>query len=597
MKEPRTLLDLFYGSVSLGKSDHLKFKRDGAWQEISSDEYRRAVEELSMGLVALGIGKGDRVAILSENRPEWAYADLACIAIPAIDVPIYPNLTAEQALYILNDSESRAVFVSDPEQASKVAEVRDRAPNLKHVIRMQDGPGFPGDTVGLVEVREKGRAALQADPNAVRERAAGVQPDDLATIIYTSGTTGQPKGVMLTHGNLVSNVIAAHKVLPVGSESVVLSFLPLCHVFERMAGHYLMLKAGATIAYAESIDKVAQNMGEVRPTLMASVPRLYEKMRLRILENVAVAPPLRQKLFHWALDVGRQMLRHTVAKTRPPLGLKVKHKIAEALVFKKIAQRVGGRLQMFISGGAPLPQEIGEFFASAGLMILEGYGLTETSPVICVNRPDDYEPGTVGPPVEGVEVKIAADGEILSRGPHIMKGYYKNPEATAEVIDEDGWFHTGDIGELTERSFLRITDRKKDIIVTSGGKNIAPQPIESRLKRNPLVGEIVVVGNRRNYPAAVIVPAFENLEAWAKKEGVAGGKRSALIVAPEVEALYDGIVDEANGMCAQYEKIKRISLIDKEFSIETGELTPTMKVKRRVVEEKFKDVIDAMYAS
>jgi len=595
MKEPRTLLDLFYGSVALGKSGHLKAKRDGEWRDISSDEYRRAVEELAMGLLALGVSKGDRVAILSENRPEWAYADLASLALGVIDVPVYPNLTADQALYILNDSESKVVFVSNPEQAAKVAETRERAPHLQHVVRMQEG-SFPPNTIGLDEVRAKGRAALADNPAAVRQRADAVMPDDLATIIYTSGTTGKPKGVMLTHDNLVSNVVASHKVLTVGPDSVVLSFLPLCHVFERMAGHYLMLKAGATIAYAESIDKVAQNMGEVRPTLMASVPRLYEKMRLRILENVEAAPPLRQKLFHWALGVGRQMLRHEVAKTRPPLGLKLKHRVAAALVFKKIKQRVGGRLQVFVSGGAPLPQEIAEFFASAGLRILEGYGLTETSPVICVNRPDDYKPGTVGPPIEGVEVKIAADGEILSRGPHIMKGYYKDPEATAEVIDPDGWFHTGDIGEIDERGFLRITDRKKDIIVTSGGKNIAPQPIESRLKRNPLVGEIVVVGNRRNYPAAVIVPAFENLEAWAKKQGVDSATRSALIAAPAVRALYDGIVAEANGMCAQYEKIKRVSIIDKEFSIATGELTPTMKVKRRVVEEKFKDVIDAMYA-
>ena len=596
MKEPRTLLDLFYASVALGKSGHLRAKRDGVWQDISSEDYRRTVEELAMGLLALGIEKGDRIAILSENRPEWAFADLASLAIGAIDVPIYPNLTSEQALYLLNDSESKAVFVSDPEQAAKVAETRGRAPTLEHVIRMQEG-SFPPGTIGLGEVCEKGRAALRDSPEAVRERAALVEPDDLATIIYTSGTTGKPKGVMLTHSNLVSNVVASHKILPVGPESVVLSFLPLCHVFERMAGHYMMLKAGATIAYAESIDKVAQNMIEVRPTVMASVPRLYEKMRLRILEKVATAPPLRQKLFHWAIDVGRQMLRHHVEKTQPPLTLKLKHAVAGALVYKKIAQRVGGRLETFVSGGAPLPQEIAEFFAAAGLVILEGYGLTETSPVICVNRPDDYKPGTVGPPIEDVEVKIAADGEILSRGPHIMKGYYKNPEATAEVIDADGWFHTGDIGELDERNFLRITDRKKDIIITSGGKNIAPQPIESRLKRNPLVGEIVVVGNRRNYPAAVIVPAFENLEAWARKEGVPSGKRSALIASPEVKALYDGIVDEANGMCAQYEKIKRVSLIDQEFSIATGELTPTMKVKRRVVEEKFKDVIDAMYAS
>jgi long-chain acyl-CoA synthetase len=591
----QTVCDIFYRSVdTYRKPEHLKHKRDGAWRAISSEELRRAVEEISMGLRSLGIGRGDKVAILSENRPEWAFADFAVLCAGAADATIYATLTPAQVLYILADSESRVVFVSNAAQAAKVAEIRAQLPHLQHVVRFDPAPA--AGTTSLEELRAKGREALAADPEAVRRRAAEVTGDDLATLIYTSGTTGDPKGVMLTHGNLLHNVLAAEKVFPmVDHEWTALSFLPLCHSFERTAGHNFMLHRGVTIAYAESVEKVPENMQEVRPSIMCSVPRLYEKMYARVNEKVASDPPLRQKIFHWAIGVGREAFAHTVARTEPGALLKLKLALASKLVFSKIKERTGGRLQLFISGGAPLAREIAEFFGAAGMLVCEGYGLSETSPVITCNRPGRVKPGTVGLPLEHVEVKVAPDGEVLTRGPHVMKGYFKKPEATAEAIEKDGWFHTGDIGFVDPDGFLVITDRKKDIIVTSGGKNIAPQPIENRLKANKLFAEVVMIGNKRNFAAALVVPAFEALEAWAKQRGMTVGGREELVRRPEVLAHYQGLVNEMTGDLAQFEKIKKVALLAREFTQESGELTPTLKVKRRVVEERYKPIIDAMY--
>jgi long-chain acyl-CoA synthetase len=593
--EVRTLCELFYHSVdSYKKSAHLLYKKDGVWRGISSDEFREAVEELSMGLRALGVNRGDRVAILSENRPEWAFADLATLTAGAVDAPIYATLTPPQILYILKDCGAKVLFISNAVQGAKVAEIRGEAKDLLHVIRMSPDP-IEG-TLSLMDVRAKGRELLAKDKAAVRSRAAEVLAQDLATIIYTSGTTGEPKGVMLTHDNLVSNVIASSKAFgDIGPDDVALSFLPLCHVFERMSGHYLMLHVGATIAYAEGIEKVPQNMIEVRPSIMSSVPRLYEKMYAKIQEKVAGDPPLRQRIFHWALGIGREMFRHRVEKSEPLLWLRLRHSLADALVFSKIREKTGGRLKVFVSGGAPLAREIGEFFGAVGLLILEGYGLTETSPVIAVNTPSALRPGSVGRPVDGVEVKIAEDGEILTRGPHVMKGYFKKPEATAEAIDKDGWFHTGDIGVLDSDGFLIITDRKKDIIVTSGGKKVAPQPIENLIKTSPFVAEIVMIGNQRNFPSALLVPNFETLEKWARAKGVPFTAREELTEQLVIVEFYEKTIGDLTRDLAQFEKIKKVTLLPKEFSLEAGELTPTLKVKRRVVEKKYKELIDRMY--
>jgi long-chain acyl-CoA synthetase len=592
-----TLCDLFYRSVdTYRKAEHLKSKVDGQWRPWSSDQFRTAVEELSLGLRALGVEKGDRVAILSENRPEWAIADLATLAAAAVDVPVYATLTAAQVKYILEDSQAKVVFVSNVAQARKVAEVRAQLPHLKHLVRMGSGPDFPEGFVSIDEVREKGRPALAADPSAVRKRAAEVQPGDLATLIYTSGTTGDPKGVMLLHSNITSNVAAVRQVFHVfAQDDVALSFLPLCHIFERMAGYYMMLDVGATIAYAESVEAVPANMAEVRPTLMCSVPRLYEKIYARVQEKVAGDPPARQKIFRWAVGVGRRLFRHRWERTSPGLLDRLQGALADKLVFGKIRERTGGRLKLFVSGGAPLSREINEFFGAVGLQIVEGYGLTETSPVITCNRPDRFKPGTVGLPLPGLEVKIAEDGEILTRGPHVMKGYYNKPEATAEAIGGEGWFHTGDVGVIDADGFLTITDRKKDLIVTSGGKNIAPQPIENVIKNSPLVGEVVMIGDRRNFPSALLVPNFEVLERWAREKGLSYSSREELVQRPEVVALYEQTVKELTPHLAGCERIKKLALLAREFTLESGELTPTLKVKRRVIEKKYKDVIDNIY--
>jgi long-chain acyl-CoA synthetase len=591
----RTLCDIFYHSVeTFRKPEHLLHKVDGIWTPISSDAFLTAVEELSMGLRSLGIEKGDRVAILSENRPEWAYADLATLCAGAVDTPIYATLTPTQVLYILKDAGAKAVFVSSAAQLHKIQEVRAQAPMLRHVIRMDETPA--PNTYSLEEVRVRGREALATDRGAVRKRADSVEPEDLATLIYTSGTTGDPKGVMLTHGNLVSNVHASgHLFAILGTKDVALSFLPLCHVFERMGGHYVMLRHGVTIAYAESVEHVSANLLEVKPTILLSVPRLYEKMYAKVNEKVAHDSAPKQAIFRWAMRVGTQVFEHRVAGTKPGPGLKLRLAVADKLVFDKIKERVGGRIRLFVSGGAPLAREIALFFGAAGLPILEGYGLTETSPVIAVNLPDRMRPGTVGPLLDGVEVKIAADGEILVRGPNVMKGYYKNPEATAEAIDADGFFHTGDIGLVDGDGFLAITDRKKDILVTSGGKNIAPQPIENRLKTDKYFAEVVMIGNKRNFPAALVVPNFVLLEKWAREKGLVFTAHDDLVSRPEVVALYKSRVDAILPDLAPFERIKKLTVLPKEFSIDAGELTPTLKVKRRVIEAKYKELIDRMY--
>ncbi len=589
----QTVCDVFYHSTEYRKAEHLRYCKDGVWHPISSEELKTAVEEISAGLRELGIEKGERVAILSENRPEWAFADLATLCAGAVDATVYPTLTPPQVQYILADSEARLVFVSNARQAAKVAELRDRLPCLQTLVSFD---GEPPGCLTLAALRERGRARLRQDPDLVRRRVAEVRSDDLATLIYTSGTTGDPKGVMLSHGNLVHNVLAAHKVFPaVNRDWTCLSFLPLCHSFERTAGHNFMLYAGVTIAYAEAVDKVPENMQQVRPHIMCSVPRLYEKIYARVQEKVATDPPLRQKIFHWAIGVGREGFAHTVANTRPGPLLRLRLALADRLVFSKLKQRTGGSLKLFISGGAPLAREIAEFFGAAGMLVCEGYGRTETSPVISCNRPGFIRPGTVGLPLEQVEVRIAEDGEILTRGPHVMKGYFKKPEATAEAIDADRWFHTGDIGRIEPDGALVITDRKKDIIVTSGGKNIAPQPIENRLKTHELFTEVVMIGNKRNFASALVVPNFTSLERWAAANAVVARDHEELVKRPEVVAHCLAVIQELTPDLAQFEKIKKIALLAREFTQESGEITPSLKVKRRVVEERYKPLIDAMY--
>ena len=592
--KPGTLNQLFFDAADrFKKPNALQYKKDGTYRPIAHADILERVRHLARGLSSLGIRRGDRVAILSENRPEWAIADFACLTGGMTDVPIYPTIPAEQIAYILKDSGATAIFVSNQVQAEKIRQIRGQLPALKAVIGFDDLPGLANMSIG--ELEKRGVAGENRETIATyREDAMTVKPDDVATIIYTSGTTGEPKGVMLTHDNIFSNVQAARTAIPFEGEDIALSFLPLSHIFERMGGHYLMWATGTSIAYAESIDTVPVNLQEVKPTIVLSVPRLYEKMYARVLETALTGGFVKKKIFFWARAVADRWASEKLAGRTPGGMLAQQYAIAQKLVFSKLKARTGGRLRYFVSGGAPLAPEINKFFYAAGLEILEGYGLTETSPVIGVNTPENFRIGTVGKPIDGVEVRIAPDGEILTRGPHVMKGYYNKPEATREAIDPDGWFHTGDIGEIRD-GFLAITDRKKDIIVTAGGKNIAPQPLENKVKTNKYVSQAVMIGDKRKFPSMLVVPNFDQLEKWAMKRNIIWTDRAQLLRMPTIQAKIEREVARELEGAAHFEVPKKIGLLEHDFSIESGELTPTQKVKRRVIDKNYKSLIDSLY--
>jgi long-chain acyl-CoA synthetase len=593
---PGTLTRLFFDAVQkYDRPDALQYKENGVYKPISHRVLGERVRHVALGLQELGLQPGDRVAILSENRPEWAIADYACLASALTDVSLYPNLPAEQIPYLINDSGASAIFCSTAIQSAKIAEIRKNVPTLKHVIGFSPTKQ-PGEDMTLADLEAKGKAVDTPERQAkYRERALSVKPDDLATLIYTSGTTGDPKGVMLSHDNIYSNVMAAASVVPFAGRDTCLSFLPLSHIFERMAGHYLMTHTGTSIAYAESMDTVAFNMTEVSPSLVLSVPRLYEKIYARVLDNALSGSGIKKQIFFWARGVGEKWADVKLAGREPNGLLAMQYRVAHKLVFSKLQARTGGKLRYFVSGGAPLAAEINKFFYAAGMVILEGYGLTETSPLISVNSPTKFRIGTVGPAAPGSEILIADDGEILTKGPNVMKGYYKKPEATAEVIDKDGWFHTGDIGTI-EDGFLRITDRKKDIIVTAGGKNIAPQPIENAVKTNKYVSQAVMIGDKRKFPVMLVVPNWDNLEKWAQRNNIIWPDRRQLLGMPTIQKKMEKeVLGQLHGL-AHFETPKKIGLLEHDFTIERGELTPKLSVKRKVVDKAYKSVIDAMYA-
>ena len=572
----------------------MRIRRDGRWTELSYLELAERVYAASVGLRELGIRDGDRVAILSENRPEWAIADYACLAARCTDVPIYPTLPARQAEYILRDSGAVALLVSSAEQLEKALAIRERLPALRHLVAFDAGARGPG-VLGFDELLAAGRAALPRYPDW-RAHALRVTPDDLATLIYTSGTTGEPKGVMLTHGNIASNVTTCVELFDFSPDDECLSFLPLSHIFERMFGHYSMFFAGVLINYAGSIETVPADMQDRRPTMMASVPRLYEKIYARVLDSVRASPVPRRRIFAWARRVGEEWVERTLAGAPIPPGLALRRRLADRLVFAKLRARTGGRIRFFISGGAPLSAEIAKFFYAAGMPILEGYGLTETSPVMAVNTYGRTKLGTVGPLIPGVEVRFAADGEIITRGPNVMRGYFGKPQATADAIDPDGWFHTGDIGLLDAEGYLRITDRKKDLIVTAGGKNIAPQPIENLAKSSKFVSNAVMLGDRRPFPIMLVVPSAEPLKAWAVRHGLPANDLERLVSLPDVQTKLEREVRKTLRDLAQFEMPKKFLLLPRDFSVEGGELTPTLKVRRRIVEERHRAAIEALYA-
>ncbi len=564
---------------------------DGSLSWLSTAELAERIRALSLGLQARGVRPGDRVALLSENRWEWLVSDFAILAAGAASVPIHPGLTPRQIGYILGHSGARAALVSTPQLTAALMEARGQAPDLKTVAAFDDPPAPDPAILPLAHLMDEGRAHGEAHPGSYRAVRDAVGPGDLASIIYTSGTTGDPKGVMLTHSNFASNVSSCCSVFDFQPEDVALSFLPLCHVFERTVD-YCYLYSGCGLIHLPGFHLVAESFSRYRPTVFAAVPRLYEKMYAGILGRV---PASRRRLFDWAVQTGIRALRRRLAGQGVGPWLALQRLAADRLVFRKIRRGLGGRVRFTISGGAPLSADLAEFFLAVGIRVLEGYGLTETSPVIATNRIGAPRPGTVGPPIPGVEVRIAADGEILTRGPHVMKGYWRAPERTAEVMDADGWFHTGDVGQLDPHGYLSITDRKKEILVTAQGKNVAPQPLENALKGMPLIGQAAVLGDRRPYLAALLVPDFAVLARRAGELGVEGLPLAEQLNHPAVRQAVQAEIAQATEGFAHHEQIRAFALLEREFSQEQDELTPTLKLKRRIIEKHFAQEIDALY--
>jgi long-chain acyl-CoA synthetase len=582
--------DSFHGRTE----KHVYVQRvGGAWSHLTHDQLKYRVEAFAEVLVRLGISPGDRVGIVAENRLDWPMVDFAMVGMGIIDVPVFPTLTAKQLQYIYNDCSAVCVIVSSAAQLNKIKQVWNELPELKHVIVMNDIDSDDPRILSLQKLIDDVESTSDAKHRAdlYRTRAMAVSPDDTLTLIYTSGTTGNPKGVVLTHGNLISNVMNSKNVVTLTERDSLLSYLPLCHIFERMAGFYLAFSVGATVTITDSIETVAELMRIVRPTIMTSVPRLFERIRMRVLGNVQKESPVKQAIFQWAFSVGEKWID---GRRGPVMG--IKHAIADKLVFSKVRDRTGGNLRFFVSGGAALNPEIGRFFQILGIVILEGYGLTESSPVISIHRLEDVVIGTVGTPLPSVEVRIADDGEILARGASIMKGYWNNPEATRESLDADGFLHTGDIGILTERGHLKITDRKKHLLVSSGGKNIAPQPIEASIAQCQYVDQVLVVGDAREYCTAIVVLDREAVKAWGEKHGA---PESSVEELAQNQQLITTIERELNTLqkdLSKYEKARRYAFLVEPFTVENGLLTPTLKVKRKAVLERYADLVEGLYS-
>jgi long-chain acyl-CoA synthetase len=586
-----TLVDLFLSALEQGNARAQLRRTEGGWQPIAHEQILENVHAIAAALRAWGYQRGDHIAILAENRPEWAWCDYALLCSGMIPVPLYPTLPAPQAGAILKHSGSKLIFVSTAEQLAKAREASANVPAIDRFVVFDDVAGDDARVMSLPAMITFGRSQSMSG-SEFRAEAQRARPDDVATLIYTSGTTGEPKGVMLTHANLHSNVVASiDHVLEAEDGDVSLSFLPLSHVFQRMFD-YAIFACGTPIAYVPVIDNVSAALAEVRPTIVAAVPRVYEKLYAKVLS----ATGIQRRIVLWARQVALDWASFRLRGDTPPAGLRLQHAIADRIVFAKLRARLGGRIRFFVSGAAPLSPQIFQFFYGAGVLILEGYGLTETSPVTNVNTPELLRMGTVGTAIPGTEIRIADDGEILVRGPQVMKGYYRNEQATREVIDEEGWFHTGDIGSIDEDGFLRITDRKKELLVTAGGKNIAPQPIQNAAKLSRFVSEALLIGDRRPFPLMIVVPNFESLESWARQEGISGADREVLVRDPRVsEKLLAEITARLDGF-ARFELPKKVLPLAREFSLERGEITPSLKVKRRVVEDLYRDQIEAMYA-
>jgi long-chain acyl-CoA synthetase len=574
----------------------MHFKENGIYRGITYKEFEEQTENFAFGLSALGVKREDKIAISSENRPEWVYSDMAILGLGAIDVPLYPSLTADSQEFILNNSDSIGIIVSNKFQLNKILDIWNNCKKIKFVIvfNEKDAEGNKKPHVySFKDILEMGIKLKAITPNLFKENIKLGNENDICTIIYTSGTTGEPKGVMLTHKNIISNVHAALESIPISSQDVFLSFLPLCHIFERMGGYYTGFACGGTIYYAESIEMISQNITEAKPTIITTVPRLFERIYSKIIKNVEKEPLPKQKIFYWALEVGKKYSQFK-KENNIPLKLKIEYALAVKLVFSKLKEKMGGRLRFFVSGGAALSREMGEFFESMGIIILEGYGLTESSPVIAANRLDDYKFGTVGKVMPGVQVKIAPDGEILVKGPNVMVGYYKNKAETNEAI-KNGWLHTGDIGVFDADGFLMITDRKKHLFKTSSGKYIAPTPIENLFLTSKYIDQFVLIGNHRMFLSALIVPDFESIQEYANSHKISYSDMKDLINKNEIYDLIDKEISSLQKKLANYERVRKFSILDKPFTIESGEITPSLKIKRKFVEERYAYLIEGMY--
>ena len=588
----RHLAEIFRAAVDRDGDHPAVFWRIGSsWHHLTYAQMLDQINRVAAGLIGLGVAEGDRAALFSQNRPEWAIADLATLTIGAVTVPIYATNTADQVAYILNQSGAKVVFAGDDEQRSLVDTIAERCPTLEHVIVLA-GTGEKGATT-FADLRSAGKTNGRL--GEIEARRQRYDTDHLASIIYTSGTTGEPKGVMLNHSNFAHQIDAIDTFFNVGPDDRSLCFLPLSHVYER-AWSYFIFSQGAQNYYLSNPKAVVDYLPHVKPTAMVSVPRLYEKVYAGVMSNVESASAMRRRLFTWAIDVGSRYAAAADSAAGASVWLRIRHAIADRLVLGKIRDVVGGPKNFFSAGGAPLSATIEEFFLAAGLLVCQGYGLTETSPMVTCNSPGKYRFGTVGHPVPGCDIRIGDDGEILVRGDNVMQGYYDNPEATAEVLC-DGWLHTGDIGRIDEDGFLVITDRIKDIIITSGGKNIAPQRIETAVGRDHFIEQIAAIGDRRKFISALIVPAFDVLEKWARENGLEYASRAELVNHPDVLALYRQRIDRQSDELAGYESVKAFTLLEREFSQESKEITPTQKIRRRIVEQSFAAEIDAMYAA
>ena len=595
---PDTLARMFWDRVDRsGERPAQQFKQSADWKTVTWREVGDVVREVALGLLALGRGKGDAVALLSASRAEWVQADFAIFSAGCVTVPVYPTYPPDLIAYVVNDSGAKTIIVEDPGQLAKVLEARDKTPGLEQIVVMSgyDAPQPPKMVMTWETLRRLGRESLDAQGSTLAERVASTRPTDLATIVYTSGTTGPPKGVMQTHGNHVAAVTASKQATPVQEGWVHLLFLPLAHSFARLES-FLGVAHGLTTAFAENLDKIGENLRETRPHFICSVPRVFEKVYGKILAGVEAGSPAKKKIFGWAVSVGRDVSRHQQRGQPVPATLELKRKLAHTLVFSKLHAALGGRLQWAVSGGAPLSRDIAEFFHAAGILLLEGYGLTETCPALTFNRPDRFKFGSVGQTLPGVQLRIAADGEILARGPNIATlGYFKQPEATREVFDPDGWFRTGDIGTIDGDGFLFITDRKKDLIVTAGGMNIAPQNIENLLKADPFISQVMIYGDRRPYPVALITVNPDELSKFAREQGILASETAVIVKHPKVVERIGRTVEEKNTQLQSYAKIKRFRVLATDFTLDGGELTPTLKVKRTVVSQKYRDAIEELY--